>query len=80
MWMRHERALAEAIAVDAGAPAGDPACAALAHLTPESRALGATAPDRFAAVDAAFDLLERGWTAVHGRAGTPLITPARSSP
>ncbi|MGV4986553.1 TetR/AcrR family transcriptional regulator [Streptomyces sp. NPDC001709] len=64
MWMRHERALAEAIAADAGAPADDPACAALAHLALEARTLAATAPDRVAAVNAAFDLLERGWEAV----------------
>ncbi|WP_369389400.1 TetR/AcrR family transcriptional regulator [Streptomyces sp. CG1] len=64
MWMRHERALAEAIAADTGAPADDPACAALAHLALEARALAATAPDRVAAVEAAFDLLERGWEAV----------------
>ncbi|MEU0002923.1 helix-turn-helix domain-containing protein [Streptomyces sp. NPDC006314] len=64
MWMRHERALAEALAADAGAPAGDPMCAALAHLTLEARALAATAHDPEAAVNAAFDLLEKGWDAV----------------
>ncbi|MER6732885.1 TetR/AcrR family transcriptional regulator [Streptomyces puniciscabiei] len=66
MWMRHERALTEAIAADTGAPADDPACAALAHLALEARALATTAPDRVAAVNAAFDLLERGWEAMSG--------------
>jgi AcrR family transcriptional regulator len=66
MWMRHERALAEAIAADTGAPADDPACAALAHLTLEARSLATPSTDRLAAVNAAFDLLERGWEAVRG--------------
>ncbi|MER6030319.1 helix-turn-helix domain-containing protein [Streptomyces sp. NPDC001851] len=69
MWMRHERALAEAVAADTGAPADDPACAALAHLALESRALATAASDRVAAVNAAFDLLERGWAAVSGAQG-----------
>ncbi|ANP55243.1 AcrR family transcriptional regulator [Streptomyces griseochromogenes] len=64
MWMRHERALAEAVAADLGAPADDPACAALAHLALEARALAGTSPDPEAAVNAAFDLLEKGWEAV----------------
>ncbi|AOR34125.1 TetR family transcriptional regulator [Streptomyces fodineus] len=64
MWMRHERALAEAIATDTAAPTDDPTCAALAHLALETRALAATTSNRVAAVNAAFDLLERGWEAV----------------
>ncbi|MFJ9814472.1 TetR/AcrR family transcriptional regulator [Streptomyces sp. NPDC101151] len=67
MWMRHERALAEALAADIGAPADDPACAALAHLALETRALAGTSPSPEAAVDAAFDLLERGWESVRPR-------------
>ncbi|MFF7972721.1 TetR family transcriptional regulator [Streptomyces sp. NPDC007905] len=66
MWMRHERALAETIAADLGAPADDPACAALAHFALEARALAGTA-DPEAAVNAAFDLLEKGWEAVRPR-------------
>ncbi len=64
MWMRHERALAEAIAADLGAPADDGACAALAHFALEARALGGTSADPEATVNTAFDLLERGWDAV----------------
>ncbi|MER7836901.1 helix-turn-helix domain-containing protein [Streptomyces sp. NPDC096040] len=64
MWMRHERALAEAIAAELGAAADDPACAALAHFALEARALVAPSPDPVAAVNTAFDLLERGWDAV----------------
>jgi hypothetical protein len=69
MWMRHERALAEAIATDTAAPTDDPTCAALAHLALEARSLTATAPDRATAVNAAFDLLERGWEAVRPGGG-----------
>ncbi|MFI0811225.1 TetR/AcrR family transcriptional regulator [Streptomyces echinatus] len=69
MWMRHERALTEAIAADTGAPADDPVCAALAHLALEARALAGGAADPEAAVNAAFDLLERGWEAARPDAG-----------
>ncbi|MFJ3952145.1 TetR/AcrR family transcriptional regulator [Streptomyces sp. Je 1-4] len=61
MWMRHETALAQAIAADIGAPEDDPACAALAHFALEASALARDQDDPRAAVDAAFDLLERGW-------------------
>ncbi|MEU9990382.1 helix-turn-helix domain-containing protein [Streptomyces sp. NPDC048045] len=64
MWMRHERALAGALADDLGAPADDPACAALAHLALEARTLAGTSPGSEAAVNAAFDLLEKGWESV----------------
>lgn len=59
--MRHETALAQAIAADAGAPTDDPACAALAHFTLEALALARSQDDPRAALNAAFDLLERGW-------------------
>ncbi|MCF3146476.1 TetR/AcrR family transcriptional regulator [Streptomyces platensis] len=61
MWMRHETALAQAIAADAGAPGDDPACAALAHFALEALALARGQDDPRAALNAAFDLLERGW-------------------
>lgn len=67
MWMRHEHALAEAIAGEYGVAADDPACAALAHFVLEARALAADSPDPAAGVNAAFDLLERGWDAVRPR-------------
>ncbi|MFJ3670504.1 TetR/AcrR family transcriptional regulator [Streptomyces sp. NPDC090106] len=66
MWLRHTAALASAIAEDAGLPADDPACVALAHFALEApRAVHGQA-DRAAAVTRAFDLLERGWTDVAG--------------
>ncbi|MGA4949494.1 TetR/AcrR family transcriptional regulator [Streptomyces lydicamycinicus] len=61
MWMRHETALAQAIATDSGAPENDPACAALAHFALEALVLARGQDDPSAAVDAAFDLLEGGW-------------------
>ncbi|MEU1402192.1 TetR family transcriptional regulator [Streptomyces sp. NPDC005728] len=63
MWMRHEHALAEAIAAETGAPADDPLCTALAHFALEARSLGGASPTPLAAVNAAFDLLEKGWAA-----------------
>ncbi|MGY0018171.1 TetR/AcrR family transcriptional regulator [Streptomyces sp. cg35] len=57
MWLRHRTALARAIAEDIGAPEGDPACEALAAFALQAVRLG----DGAEAVDAAFDILERGW-------------------
>lgn len=67
MWMRHEGALTAAIAADIGAPPDDTACAALAHFSLEVAALARASTDPENAVDQAFALLERGWTAVAGR-------------
>lgn len=64
MWMRHQHAVAEAIIESLGAPADDPHCAALAHYALEARTLAESSPDPRATVNAAFDLLERGWEAV----------------
>lgn len=64
MWMRHQHAVTEAIAEAVNAPADDPRCAALAHFALEVRTLADASPDPRAAVNAAFDLLERGWDAV----------------
>ncbi|SOE09963.1 transcriptional regulator, TetR family [Streptomyces sp. 2323.1] len=61
MWMRHEAALAEAIADETGAPEGDPACAALAHYALDSVALAHGRDDPRTALEAAFALLEHGW-------------------
>lgn len=62
MWRRHERALAAVIAEATGRPADDVACAALARFVVESRSLVVAHPDPVGAVDAIFDLLERGWS------------------
>ncbi|QKG19315.1 TetR/AcrR family transcriptional regulator [Actinomadura verrucosospora] len=67
MWMRHETALARAIAEDAGLPVDDAACAALAHFALETAALVHGRTDRRETVERAFDLLENGW---HAAAGT----------
>ncbi|MGW7264525.1 TetR/AcrR family transcriptional regulator [Streptomyces sp. NPDC054842] len=63
MWMRHQDALADAIAQDAGAVQGDPRIAALARFALETSALAHRAERPEEAVDAAFDLLEHGWNA-----------------
>ncbi len=76
MWMRHQTALAQAIAADVGAPEDDPACAALAHFALEAPALARDQADPRAAVDAAFDLLERGW---HPPARRPARAPRKGT-
>lgn len=64
MWMRHEAALARAIAQEAGAPEDDVTCAALAHFALASRTLTGGRPAPRQATEEVFDLLERGWAAV----------------
>jgi hypothetical protein len=61
MWMRHQDALAQAIAHDVGAPPDDGRSAALAHFAREAAALAQRATDPGQAVDVAFDLLQNGW-------------------
>ncbi len=63
MWMRHQDALAHAIAEDAGRAPDDHACAALAHFALEASALAHRSDDPVGAVDAAFALLGHGWDA-----------------
>ncbi|MFI0977356.1 TetR/AcrR family transcriptional regulator [Streptomyces sp. NPDC021093] len=62
MWMRHQDALARAIAQDAGAPPDDPRSTALARFALETSALAHRAANPEQAVDVAFDLLEHGWS------------------
>ena len=61
MWMRHQDALAGAIADDPGTATGDLRAAALARFALETSALAHRADDPERAVDVAFDLLEHGW-------------------
>ncbi|MET7543289.1 TetR/AcrR family transcriptional regulator [Streptomyces sp. NPDC055059] len=61
MWMRHEDALACAIAEATGSRPDDYRCAALAHFALESSAFAQRADDPERAVDTAFALLEHGW-------------------
>ncbi|MCZ1010855.1 TetR/AcrR family transcriptional regulator [Streptomyces lydicus] len=65
MWMRHEAAVARAIAEEAGAPEGDVTCAALARFALETRGLVQRHPDPRRAAEEAFALLEHGWAAAH---------------
>ncbi len=67
MWLRHEAALAEAIAGDSGLPADDAACRALAHFALEAVALVRGQADD-AAIDRVFALLEHGWGTVSSSA------------
>ncbi|WP_405888125.1 TetR/AcrR family transcriptional regulator [Streptomyces sp. NBC_01136] len=69
MWMRHQDALARAIAQDLGVTPDDPRSAALARFALETSALAQRADDPERAVDAAFDLLEHGWSAPAPRFG-----------
>ncbi|MEU7478612.1 helix-turn-helix domain-containing protein [Lentzea sp. NPDC042327] len=63
MWLRHEKALAEAIAAEIGAPPGDVRCAGLARFALEARDVIFSRPDRERAAAELFGLLEHGWQA-----------------
>ncbi|WP_438289894.1 TetR/AcrR family transcriptional regulator [Streptomyces sp. HUAS TT7] len=63
MWLRHEAALAQAIAEDIGAAKDDPVCAALARFALETLSLARAATDSRRSVESAFALLEQGWQA-----------------
>lgn len=62
MWLRHETALAAAIAKAIGAPENDVRVAALAHFAMESPSLVHGREDPRRALEEIFDLLEHGWT------------------
>lgn len=64
MWLRHESALAYAIAEATGVPADDPDCAALAHFALEAPRAARGRAERHERVSRAFDLLERGWNGI----------------
>ncbi|MFI2188323.1 hypothetical protein [Streptomyces sioyaensis] len=68
MWLRHQTALAHAIAEDIGASPDDVACAALARFCLDAPALAFGQADPHLALDQTFRLLEHGWSADH-RAG-----------
>lgn len=63
MWVRFEDSLAAAIAAEIGAPPDDVRCMALARFALEMHPFISRAHDPLAALNAAFDLLEHGWTA-----------------
>lgn len=64
MWVRHEKALAAAIAAESEFPESDPAARALAHFALEAVTLAQGEADSDAALDRIFDLLEHGWSTV----------------
>lgn len=66
MWLRHEQALAHAIAEAVGAPEDDLPSAALARFALQSRNLADGPDGRRAGIECAFELLEHGWHATHG--------------
>jgi len=61
MWLRHETAVARAIAAEVGAPEDDVASAALARFALSARDLIARAEDPRQAAEEIFGLLEHGW-------------------
>ncbi|MET8996723.1 TetR/AcrR family transcriptional regulator [Amycolatopsis sp. Hca4] len=61
MWMRHEKALARAIAQEMGAPEDDVACAALARFALASRELILAHEHPRRAAEEIFARLQRGW-------------------
>ncbi|MEV6393474.1 TetR family transcriptional regulator [Streptomyces sp. NPDC051907] len=63
MWMRHQDALARAIAEAIGSRPDDYRCAALAHFALEAAAFAHRSDDPELAMDAAFALLQDGWGA-----------------
>ncbi|BCJ49631.1 TetR family transcriptional regulator [Actinoplanes sp. NBRC 14428] len=71
MWLRHEDALAGAIAADLGLAEPSPACRAFARYVLGVYPLAREAEDPAAAVDEIFDLITPGWEAVVSRAAAP---------
>ncbi|MFE1172479.1 TetR/AcrR family transcriptional regulator [Streptomyces sp. NPDC058773] len=69
MWLRHEKALATALAEATGPAPDDLAVVGLARFALEIPSLARTSDDPATAVRDLFTLLERGW------AGTPLARP-----
>ncbi|GAA1658293.1 TetR/AcrR family transcriptional regulator [Fodinicola feengrottensis] len=63
MWMRHETAVAQAIAAEVGAPDDDVRCVALAHFALEARHLIKAYDDPRQATREIFALLDDGWSA-----------------
>ncbi|GGZ70998.1 TetR/AcrR family transcriptional regulator [Streptomyces subrutilus] len=69
MSLRHETALASALADETGRPHDDLLCAAYARFTLDTLAFAGTRPDPVAAIEQACLLLEQGWTASVTRPG-----------
>ncbi|MCL2516100.1 MAG: TetR/AcrR family transcriptional regulator [Microbacteriaceae bacterium] len=69
MWLRHEDALAAAIATDLGLAAPSDEVRAFSRFVLQTQLLSLGSPDAAAMVDAAFALLEPGWAAYAARLG-----------
>jgi AcrR family transcriptional regulator len=65
IWLRHEQALAAAVAAELGRPADDPACTALAHFVLDAFSLAIRSADAAGMIDTAFDIVESGWPPVN---------------
>jgi AcrR family transcriptional regulator len=65
MWMRHERAVAAAIAEEIGAPADDPSCLALTHFALDAITFARDASYPRETLGAAFEILKNGWQPGH---------------
>lgn len=62
MWLRHEDALADAIAADLGQEAPSADVRAVARFVLQIQLLALAAADPAATIRTGFDILERGWT------------------
>lgn len=80
MWLRHEHALARALADQTGRPPGDLICAAYARFTLETLAFADSCPDPAAAIDQACLLLDQGWTTTVAQHDPEPGRPAAASP
>lgn len=69
MWLRHEDALARVLAQELGRADGDLRCGALAHFVLETFTLATQSTDAVRMIDAAFDILEHGWSTAASDAG-----------
>lgn len=63
MWLRHEKALAAALAEATGLAREDPAVAGLARFTLESPSVARASEDPARTMHDLFTLLEHGWAA-----------------
>ncbi|MER5322990.1 TetR/AcrR family transcriptional regulator [Streptosporangium roseum] len=79
MDLRHEHALAQALAEQTGRPHDDLFCAAYAHFILEALAFADSRPDPIAALDQAFTLLEHGWNVTTGHPAVSSDSPGPTS-
>jgi AcrR family transcriptional regulator len=63
MWLRHEDAVAAAIAAEFGLPEPDDRIRVFARFVLQLALLAGTSDDRLRMLDAGFDVLDRGWAA-----------------